>query len=222
MAGATQPKDGANNQRKPGQRQLATHATQITSTTQKLPQDQGQGKDRKGKVPNHHFHNLRRNTRGPRRTRFWGGRGLGREDRECKDGHRKAEGRRSGRAWRPNGGPKRAGEGQKGRSDGLKGLLPRGRWPELAWWRRPQVLLARPARRAGLGSSARAPGGCPQVPISYQKTTRPLKRVRPPAPPFPRLWLFAIDSAFWGWFLGFPGFLEVPGLDPGFGLLGSG
>lgn len=121
VAGATQPEDGEDNQRKPGQRQLATHETQFTSTTRKLPQDQGQRKDRKGKVPNHHFHNLRRNTRGPRRTRFWGGRGLGREDRECKDGHRKAERRRSGRAGGGAGGPKTgAGRPKEGRAAGRK------------------------------------------------------------------------------------------------------
>ena len=66
------------------------------------------------------------------------------------------------------------------------------------------------------------PGGCPQAPISYQKTTRPLKRVRLPAPPFPRLWSFVIDSAFLGWFLEFPGFWRSRVSDPGFGLLGSG
>ena len=139
------------NQRKPGQRQLATHETQITSATQKLTQAQGQRKDRKGKVPNHHFHNLRRNTRGPRRTRFWGGRGLGREDRECKDGHGKAEGRRSG----------------------LKGLLPRGRWPELARWRRLGRPFgpARPSRRPR--GFARAARRVPAGPSSYPKDPPP-------------------------------------------------
>ncbi len=84
---------------------------------------------------------------------------------------------------------------------------------------RPQVLLARPARRAGLGVSPAPPGGCPQALLPTQKTPRPLKRVRPPAPPFPRLWLFAIDSAFWGWFLGFPGFWRSRVLTPALGSL---
>ena len=48
---------------------------------------------------------------------------------------------------RPGGRPKTA------RIEGGEGLLPWS-WPASA---RPQVLLARPARRAGLGSSARVP-----------------------------------------------------------------
>lgn len=107
------------------------------------------------------------------------------------------------------------GRSKTARIEGGEGLLPWS-WPASA---RPQVLLARPARRAGLGSSARAPGGCPQAPISYQKTTRPLKRVRPPAPPFPRLWLFAIDSAFWRWFLGPRAFWRSRVLTPALGSL---
>ena len=111
------------------------------------------------------------------------------------------------------------GRSKTARIEGGEGLLP-WFWPASA---RPQVLFgpAPPVAPASAASPA-PPGGCSQVPISYQKTTRPLKRVRLPAPTFPRLLLFEIDSAFLGWFLEFPGFWRSRVSDPGFGLLGSG
>ena len=135
VAEATQPWGGADNQREPGQQQLATHATQITSTTQRLPRTKNNESTEKTKNQIIISQNIRRNKRRRSPTPSWGGRGLGREDHECKDGHRKAEGRRSG----PGGGS----EGQKADRAGEKGYLPRVRGLKLARWRSLPGLLAR-------------------------------------------------------------------------------
>lgn len=110
---------------------------------------------------------LRRNTRRLSPTPSWGGRGLGREDRECKDGHRKAEGRRSGQAVRRFG-------GLKGRSGRRKGSFTEDAEAEIGPVAPPGPAFW-PAAAVGAAS-----GLLPRRPAGARRLLPPTKR--PPAP----------------------------------------